>query len=235
MSPRTLAEICVMDAPLWRRLELYVETQREEGSPFAAASDELVARLKAGVVGERAPAVGETMPDVILPDQHGHLVGLHALAETGPVVLSFNRGHWCPFCHIELTALAEAHADLVELGAKVVSIMPDRQAYLGRLPDAAASRLTILADIDCGYSLSLGLVMWLGDRLKDLMLGFGVSLEEIHGNRGWMVPVPATFILDSRARVAARAVEHDFRRRMDIEDIKAALASCEANSKRNVT
>jgi peroxiredoxin len=224
-----------MDAPLWRRLELYVETQREEGSPFAEASDELVARLKAGTVGDRAPAVGETMPDVILPDQNGRFVGLHDLARKGPVVLSFNRGHWCPFCQIELTALVEAHADLVGLGATVVSIMPDRQAYLGRLPTGVASRLTILADVDCGYSLSLGLVMWLGERLKDLMLGFGISLEEIHGNRGWMVPVPATFVLDSHARVVARAVEPDFRLRMEIEDIKAALAICDPNSKRNAT
>src|SRR5215470_12694393 len=83
-----LAEICVMDAPLWRRLARLVEMQRAAGVPFAAASDRLVARLRAGEVGQDAPAVGSPMPDFILPDQRGRLVELGELLDRGPVVLS---------------------------------------------------------------------------------------------------------------------------------------------------
>lgn len=167
------------------------------------------------------------MPGFLLPDQKGRLVGLEDLTARGPVVLSFNRGHWCPFCQIELRSFADAHADLVALGATTVSIMPDRQAYVGRLPEDVVGRLTILSDIDSAYSLSLGLVMWLGDELKELMQGFGVSLEEVHGNAGWMVPLPATFVLDGRGIVVARTVEAEFRRRMDIAEVKRALAAAD--------
>ena len=55
-------------------------------------------------------------------------------------------------------------------------------------------KLLILTDIDNGYALSLGLVLWLGDRLKELMKGRGLHLEQIHGNDGWFVPLPATFV-----------------------------------------
>ena len=115
--PEALADICVMQAPLWRRLEAYVETQRAFGSPFVDATQRLVDRLRAGDVGHGSPAVGDAMPPFLLPDQHGTLVDLAGVTEAGPVVVSFNRGHWCPFCRIELTALAEAHAELSELGA----------------------------------------------------------------------------------------------------------------------
>jgi peroxiredoxin len=222
-----LAEICVMDAPLWRRMELYVETQRAHGIPFAAASDRLVARLKEGEVGRDAPGLGAVMPEFLLPDQRGRLVRLSELTAAGPVVLSFNRGHWCPFCRLELNALADAHAELVGLGASVVSIMPDRQVFLGRLPREVVRRLTILADVDSAYALSLGLTMWLGDELKGLMLGFGLSLEEVHGNACWIVPLPATFVLDGDGRVVARKVEAEFRQRLSVEEIKAALAAIE--------
>jgi peroxiredoxin len=214
-----------MDAPLWRRLALYVETQRAAGVPFAAASDRLVERLRAGDVGHAAPMVGDVMPGFLLPDQRGHLVSLEDLTAHGPVVLSFNRGHWCPFCQMELSALAEAHDDLLQLGATTVSVMPDRQAYVGRLPPAVVQRLTIVTDVDCAYALSLGLVMWLGDELRELMSGFGLSLADVHGSPGWMVPLPSTFVLGSDGRVLARKVEPEFRERMDVADIEAALAA----------
>jgi peroxiredoxin len=223
-----LAEICVMDAPLWQRLEAFVAAQRAHGSPFADASQILVDRLKAGDVGNGAPEVGETMPSFLLPDQKGRLVGLDDLIAEGPLVLSFNRGHWCPFCRIELSTLAQAHEEFAGLGARIVSVMPERQAYVGRLPRNIVDRLTIVSDIDNAYALSLGLTMWLGDELKHMMLAAGVSLEEAHGNADWFVPVPATFVLGTDGRVVARMVEPDFRRRMNIEDIRRALADAKS-------
>ncbi|MEJ1158863.1 peroxiredoxin-like family protein [Prosthecomicrobium sp. N25] len=220
-----LAEICALDAPLWRRLALYVERQTEAGSPFVSAGQELVDRLRAGEVGEAAPEVGDPMPDFLLPDRSGRLVSLGDLNRTGPVVVSFNRGHWCPFCRIELTALAEAHRDLAALGARVVSIMPDRQAFAGRLPAAVTGRLSVLTDVDCAYALSLGLGMWLGEGLKGLMLGQGLDLAAVHGSDGWVVPVPATFVVGPDGRVLARRVEADFRMRMELSEIVAALAA----------
>jgi peroxiredoxin len=217
------AEICTMDAPLWRRLETWVATQRAFGSPFVEATEGLVDRLQAGETGREAPKVGETMPPFLMPDRAGRLVGLEDVSGPNGVVVSFNRGHWCPFCQIELTALAEAHEDFVGLGANVVSIMPDRQAYVGRLPGDVIGRLSILSDVDNAYALSLGLVMWLGDQLKDLMMRHGVRLDDIQGNENWTVPVPATFVLDRAGLVVARTVEPDIRKRMDMDEIRRAL------------
>jgi peroxiredoxin len=219
-----LAEICVMDAPLWRRLEVYVEKQIAFGSPFASASQRLAARLKAGDIGRGAPETGGVMPDFLLPDQRGRLVALGELTEKGSVVVSFNRGHWCPFCTIELSALAEAHAEFEGLGATIVSIMPDRQAYVGRLPRNVVTKLMILSDIDNAYTASLGLAFWLGDELRGLMSDVGLSLDEVQGNDSWVVPLPATFVLDRDARVVARTIEPDIRKRMDIDAIRRSLS-----------
>ena len=114
------------------------------------------------------------------------------------------------------------------LGAKIVSIMPDRQQFVGRLPADIRRRLTILSDIDNGFALSLDLAVWLGDEMRELMRGQGLDLGEVHGNQSWCVPVPATFVLDARAHVVARRVEPDFRERMSIEEISLALQSLRA-------
>jgi peroxiredoxin len=81
----------------------------------------------------------------------------------------------------------------------------------------------ILTDIDSGYALSLGLVMWVGESLKKMMKGRGYHLDAFHGNDGWFLPVPATFVVGQNSQIRARFVDPDFRKRMEIDEIIAAL------------
>jgi peroxiredoxin len=228
-AAQTLAEafesICMMDAPLNQRMAAYANKLRELNFPFAEAYDDLVARLALGEIGTEAPDIGDVMPPFILPSLSGSLVSLQELAETGPVVLSFNRGHWCPFCKIELRTLAEHHEKFSQFGAKIVSIVPDRQIYTAQLREQTRNHITILSDIDNGYALSLGLVLWLGERIKDIMRGRGQHLDAYQGNDGWFVPLPATYVLGKGGRVLARKVDPEFRSTMEIDDIIEALKS----------
>jgi peroxiredoxin len=223
-------EICMMDGPLNARLAAYAGKLRELNFPFAEAYDDLVARLYAGEVGREAPKVGEVMPAFILPSRAGAALSLDDLIAGGPLVISFNRGHWCPFCKIYLRGIASFHEQIAAHGARVVSIMPDRQQFLDEARTATHNTLDILTDIDNGYALSLGLVMWLGDTLKDLMRGRGYHLEAFHGSDGWFVPVPATFVVGPDQRVAARFVDPDFRKRVEIDDILTALRTTRGGS-----
>jgi peroxiredoxin len=226
-QPQTLAEafeqICGMDAPLNERLRAYVDRLRELNFPFAEAYDDLVARLAAGRIGAAVPRPGEPLPPFVLPAFDGGLVSLDELLAKGPLVLIFGRGHWCPFCRIELRTIASHHEEIASHGAEVVSILPDRQEFIDRLRIETSNAITILSDIDNGYALSLGLVMWLGERLKELMQGRGYHLETYQGNEGWFVPLPATFVLHPDGRIVSRQVDPEFRQRMDIADIVAAL------------
>jgi peroxiredoxin len=215
----------MMDAPLNARLEAYAAKLRELNFPFSEAYDDLVARLYAGEVGRSAPAVGDHLPNFILPARSGKLLSLDELTSKGSVVVSFNRGHWCPFCKIELTTIASYHDQLARAGAQAVSIMPDRQQFVGNLDALTNGAIPILTDIDNGYALSLGLVMWVGENLKAMMKGHGYQLDAYHGSDGWFLPVPATFVVGRDQMIRARFVDPDFRKRMEIDEILAALRS----------
>jgi peroxiredoxin len=224
------ADICAMDGPLSQKLAAYSRKLEELNFPFADAYNTLIARLIDGGIGSEAPAVGEEMPPFLLPAQSGRLVHLDQLLAEGAVVISFNRGHWCPFCKIELRTIASYHAEIAAHGGRVVSILPDRQQFLGKLDADTGGKLLILTDIDNGYALSLGLVIWLGDRLKELMKGRGLHLDQIQGNDGWFLPVPATFVVASDGTVVARKVDPDFRLRMEVDEILEALRAAERHS-----
>jgi peroxiredoxin len=221
--PEAFTAICAMDVSLTERLAAYAQAMRDLGSPFAGEYDAMVDRLARGEVGQDAPAIGEPMPPFLLPDASGRAVGLDELCAAGPVVVSFNRGHWCSFCKIELATLAEAHADFVDLDATVVSIMPELQHFTGEVQGRHSGRLRILTDVDNDYALSLGLVTFVGDSLRERMAARGLALDVFQGNDAWFVPLPATFVVGRDGRVKARFIDPNFRHRMDTADILAAL------------
>jgi peroxiredoxin len=193
--------------------------------PMAEAVDGLIARLQSGHTGINAPGKGDPMPPFLLPDHTGRLVALDALVAKGPVAITFARGHWCPYCRIAVSALAEIATEAIEAGAQIVAIVPDRQEYAAKLRAEANAPFPVLTDIDNAYALSLGLVFWVGDEIRQHMLARGADPSQSQGNDSWFVPVPATFIVGRDGNVLERHVDPDYRRRMGVDAVLAALKS----------
>ncbi len=212
-----------MDASLAERLQAFAKAVKELGPIFQSSVDDLVARLRAHDVGDSAPKPGEKMPDFVLPDEKGHLVSLEQLLEKGPVAVTFHRGHWCPYCRINTRALAEAQEQIAAEGGQVAAIMPDRQHFTAELKAQSDAPFPILTDIDNGYALSLNLAFWVGAEMQELMTDAGWDVAPSQGSDTWLLPIPATFVVGTDGEVNARFVDPDYRKRMTIEDLLAAL------------
>jgi peroxiredoxin len=216
-------EICATEAPLHERMAAFSAAVRKFGLPFAEAYDELVGRIRSGEAGSAAPKVGDRMPSFLLPDSSGRLMDLEDVLAEAPGVISFNRGHWCEYCMIELTAFRQGLNEIAAHGASVVSIMPETETFTAKAAANTGNTFKILSDIDNSYALDLGLVIWLGERVRALYRSHGLDLERYQSSSSWFVPIPATFVVGRDGRILARHVDPDFRNRMDIEDIIAAL------------
>jgi peroxiredoxin len=214
-----------MDAPLADRLRTFASEVRRLGPHFQAAIDALVSRLVESHAGAAAPDVGEPMPSFLLPDEQGRLVRLDDLLSKGPVALAFHRGHWCPYCRINIDALARAEEEVAADHRHIAAIVPDRQRFAMWLKSDAKAPFPVLADMDNGYAMSLGLAIYVGDELKDMMARSGWDPSVSQGTDNWMLPIPATFVIGTDGIVQARFVDPDYRVRMAIEDMVAALRS----------
>jgi peroxiredoxin len=169
--------------------------------------------------------VGEPMPAFLLSDEQGRLVRLEDFLREGPVALAFNRGHWCPYCRINIDALARAEKEVGAEHRHIVAIVPDRQKFAMWLKSDAKAPFPILTDIDNGYAMTLGLAIYVGDELKKMMVSSGWDPAVSQGTDNWMLPIPATFIVGTDGIVRGRFVDPDYRTRMAIEDMLAALRS----------
>src|SRR5215472_8220677 len=155
-----------LDLSLQEQLRTFAATVRRERPEFAAAVDRLVARLRQYGAGESAPRIGEPMPPFVLPDEIGRMVSLEELLNQAAVAVTFHRGHWCPYCRININALVQAYRELSASGGQIVAIMPDRQKFIAELKSQSSVPFPILTDMDNGYALSLNLIFWVGVEVR---------------------------------------------------------------------
>jgi peroxiredoxin len=220
---RALRAAIDLDAPLEKRLAVITHAIRGLDTPFAEAVERLVGRLRRQGAGTTAPAPGEIMPAFLLPDENGHLVSLPALIQTGPAAIMFQRGHWCPFCRMNAIAVAGVQQQIAAIGAHVVAIVPQRREYTAALKRDVGADHSFLTDMDNGYALSLNLAIWIGMEMQQLFGEGALDLPGYQANAACFLPIPATFIVGTDGVIVARHVDPDYRKRMAIEDLLAAL------------
>jgi peroxiredoxin len=210
-----------MEGTLGERLQTYAAAGRDFFPAYSEAVDRLVARVRENGGGENAPRPGEAMPPFMLPDETGRLVSLQSLISKGPAIVMFYRGHWCPYCRLNVSAVIRAQNEITALGGQIVAIMPETQRYAERFKSESGAPFPVLTDLDNGYALSLNLAIWLGAEIQQLLSY--LEMSDFHGNDGWVLPIPATFVIGRDGMVKARFVDPDFRKRMEIDDLLAAL------------
>jgi peroxiredoxin len=211
------------NAPVAERLRTVADYVRNMNADFAAGVDRFLVRLEQAQSGASAPQVGERLPSFLLPDQDGRLAALESFLSQGPVLVSFLRGHWCPFCRVASAALAQAHSSIGEAGGRIVAISPEFASFAQQMRTDTSADFPILADLDNGYALSLNLAVWVDDDMASLMSSAGVDLPRYQGNQSWVMPIPATFALDRNGIIVERHVNVDYRERADLEHMINAL------------
>lgn len=171
----------------------------------------------------RAIKAGDRVPDFTLPDARGGNLRLSTLFEKGPVVLSFYRGGWCPYCNLELRALQHTLPEFVRLGASLVAVSP--QTPDESLSTAEKNELvfTVLSDTDSRIAKKFGIAFDLFEELRPIYAQFGHALPEKNGDDSWVLPIPATFIIDQDGLVVFAFVDVDYRNRLEPTEIVTIL------------
>jgi peroxiredoxin len=194
---------------------------------------ETAARLRAAIddVIESQPAagalqVGQLAPDFALPEVAGETLTLSRHTSRGPVVLSFYRGSWCPYCDLQLRAYSRMVPELMRLGAQLITVSPQMPSV--DVPNAQTHRalgFPLLVDAGNAVARRYGLVHSVDEQMRSLLAGFGLDLAAINGMDRWELPVPATFIVATDHRIRWAYVEADYRMRAEPADILQAVAA----------
>lgn len=193
---------------------------------MAKATEELV---RSGIA-KKSLKEGDKAPEFTLPNAVGKSVELQDLLKQGAVVISFYRGQWCPYCNLELRSLQQALPAIEEQGATLVTISP--QTPDNSLSTAEKNELTfeVLSDAGNAVAKQFGLVFQLPAELRPIYEGFGIDLQAHNGDETFELPIPATYVVAPDGTVARAFVDPDYTKRLDPEEIIAALKSLQVTA-----
>lgn len=183
------------------------------------ATAELIASGQAG----RALKAGDRAPEFILADPDGKAVSSAELLARGPLVISFYRGVWCPYCNMELQALQEALPAMRELGARLVAISPQLPANSRKAVRQNALEFPILSDSHNEVAAAFGLRFTLPDYLVQLYQSLKNDLPAFNGDPGWTLPMPARYVIGRDGVIVYAEVNPDYTRRPDPSDMLPAI------------
>lgn len=190
-----------------------------------AKLDRGVAQLRASGLAERALRTGDVAPDFQLPDQHGRQVRLGDRLATGPLVLVFMRGEWCPYCTATMRAWQTMHTLVAEMGAAFIMVSPQSCAQSAATTRRYGLTYPILSDHWSAVAEAFGIAYEIAGDYRDFVQGeFGLDVGEYNGTHNWRVPISATFVIDADRRIALAHVEPDHRVRLEPEETLVALA-----------
>jgi len=208
-----------------------IKAGRDANPDFMKNVDEIIEQAKEFKQGNNAIKLGELAPDFILPNPKGNAISLASLLLKGPVVVTFYRGSWCPYCNIQLRALQARLADIHALSAQLVAISPQVPDDSLNTDEINTMDFIVLSDQNANVASNYG-VAWevpeflLEHMRKDRQL----DLEAINNGNSNILPIPATFVIDSDGKIVWRFVDVDYRTRSEPDDIIDALTKLSKQS-----
>ncbi|WP_328829009.1 AhpC/TSA family protein [Streptomyces sp. NBC_00252] len=172
---------------------------------------------------DRALATGAQAPRFRLPTATGRTLALDDLLADGPVVLTFYRGAWCPYCNIALRSLQQHHADVTARGARLVAVSPQIPDESLTLAEKHGLAFDVLSDIGSDTAKQYGLAFDLPDDLGAVYDKLGFDLQRVNDGHPRTLPLPATYVIDRAGVIRWAFVSTDYTTRAEPADILAAL------------
>jgi peroxiredoxin len=155
-------------------------------------------------------------------------MSLAGAIKDGPEVLSFYRGGWCPYCNLELRALQKALPDFIALGASLIAVSPQTPDQSLSTAEKNNLAFAVLSDTSSSIAKAYGIAFNLAEELRPIYKKIGQALPDRNGS--WVLPLPATYVIDRSGIISFAYVDVDFRNRLE----PATIATLAALARRKV-
>ncbi len=193
------------------RAEFLEKFPAEKAAVMQRATDAVMQEFKSKPLLQ----VGDLAPDFTLSNAIDTSIRLSDRLSQAPVILTFYRGGWCPYCNLALRTYQQVLPQIQAAGASLIAVSP-------QTPDASFSTaeknnlsFDVLSDVGSTVADAYGIAFELPDELKELYTELGHALPDHNGTNDWKLPIPATFVIDQQRRILLAHVDVDYRNRLE--------------------
>jgi len=183
---------------------------------------------------ERARKTDDQAPDFTLNNQKGENRKLNDYLTNGPLVITFYRGAWCPYCNLQLKEYNDHLAEITAAGATLVAITPEKPGAVDILASSGGPQevvdmavrhveFDVLHDPGNRIAESYGVVFKLPVSHRQLLEQLHVDIEALNGDASFTFPDPATYVITPTGEIAWAFVPNNYRKRAEVAQILMAL------------
>ncbi len=194
---------------------------------FTALPGQMLAQEDRTAIHVKADEVQPLLPGMMAPsfnvrDVEGNAVAFDPAGLDRPLVLTFFRGGWCPYCNLHLAELRHAEKELSELGFKIWFISTDKPELLYESLDQPDIAYSIYSDAQLEATRAFGLAFRVDEETYNRYLGYGIELEEVSGETHHVLPAPSTFIIGTNGMINFQYTNPDHKVRLHPDVLLAA-------------
>jgi len=180
-------------------------------APITKVIDDLTNNYNASQVIK----VGEKLPSFKLPDAVGKEQSSDELLAQGPIVITFYRGEWCPFCNIAISGFQKHWESFKAKGVNVVAITPQLPNGTLTMKEKHDLAFPVVTDLHNEYARKLGIVWKQPEALRPVFERFGHDLNKENGDDSFELPLPATFLVDKSGTIRNRYFDPNYTKRVE--------------------
>ncbi|MET4255097.1 peroxiredoxin [Bradyrhizobium sp. S3.12.5] len=181
------------------------------------------AELTESGAARRAKKAGDVAPSFSLKDPDGNVVNSGDLLRRGPLILSFYRGVWCPYCNMELQALEAFKPEFDRYGASLIAISPQTAPNSRKSVRQNKLSFPILSDVKGNVGSAFGLRFHLPEYLVELYKQLKNDLPTFNDDPSWTLPMPARYVIGQDGVILYSEVNPDYTRRPEPSDMIPVL------------
>ncbi len=159
--------------------------------------------------------VGDKAPDIVVLNANGASVDLGDLYKQGPVVVTFYRGGWCPFCVRALKDWSGRIDELNAAGGTFVAISPETREHAIETGEKVDGDWLVLVDTNGEAMRAFNTGFALDPATEDRYRGFGINLDDWNTSGEWELPAPATYVIDRDGVIRWAFADWDYKKRAD--------------------
>ncbi|KAI5460958.1 thioredoxin-like protein [Mariannaea sp. PMI_226] len=159
--------------------------------------------------------VGDTMPGFSLSNALDKEITSESLLAKGPILITFYRGEWCPYCNLALHSLQKHIDDFQAKGVTLIAISPELPNQSLTTTEKMSLKFEVLSDVGNKFAKQLGILWKQPESLRPIFGDFGLDLEARNGDDSFELPIPTTLLVDKEGIVRNIYVEPDYRKRLE--------------------
>lgn len=220
----------VPDGTLQGQITAFKAQMANQAPPeMVAGFDQNIDELVQAKIAENGLKTGDHASDFALPDVSGKQVSLSDLLKQGPVVVTFYRGEWCPYCNLTLRSYQAILPEIQAAGATLVAISPQTPDNSLTTVEKKGLTFNVLSDVGNTVARQYGLVYTIDEKYHALYTAVGSDIPKFDGDTSWELPIPGTFIVAQDGNITLAYVNADYTHRLEPSALLDGLRALTSN------